>query len=764
MGKGNTFMAAQAASTKEHRVIGQPVGRADGPEKVTGQGKYSIDVLPPGTLWCKVLRSPYAHARIVSIDASAALALPGVHAVITGKDVEGQRWGKTIQDEPIIAWDRALYIGDKVAAVAADDEETADTALSLIDVEYEELPAVVTISEGRAPDAPILHPDFNNYGGVMDPLTGPSNLVVHNNWSKGDVEKGMAEADLIIERDFETSRTHQLYLEPHNCVVAIDDDGTVQTWIGTKSPMSNRASIAALTGRDLSQVNINFAYVGGDFGGKGDIVGVPICYALAERTGRPVKFAMDYSEELMAMNPRHRSEVYVKVGVKKDGTITAWESDLYFNAGAYRAYSPSGSLPGANEVAGPYKIDNTRIDTWQVATNTVPGGFQRGPGEVQGIFAGESMMDIVAEELRMDPVEFRLKNVVHEGDETPTGHAFSGIIADQIIEEAARAGKMAEPRPENVGRGIAYGHRPQYGGMTQAAVVVNEDGSLTARTSFFDPGTGVNTLIRQTVAEEMQVDMDRISVVPFNTDEFDNAIPDLGFGGSRASMVGPMAATEASDEVKATLKRLAAEFNGWDESVVEYANGALVNSRTDESVPMEDIARRRGEPISGRNKPPAGDPLMMSPMTSFVAQVAEVSVDTDTGNVTVQKVVAVHDVGRVLNPIGFHGQVEGGLVQALGHAMMEDLTVDESGRVSNPSLADYKAPTQPDIPELETILVEAPSGWGNYNIKAVGEHSNITTAAAIANAVYDATGVRPYEIPIHPERLLAGLRGRDGGG
>ena len=749
-------------ATTEHRVIGQPVGRADGPEKVTGMGKYSIDIVPAGTLWCKVLRSPYAHARIVSIDASAALALPGVHAVITGKDVEGMRWGKTIQDEPIIAWDRALYIGDKVAAVAADDEETAEQALGLIDVVYEELPAVVTIAEGRAADAPILHPDFNTYGGVVDPLDGPSNLVVHNNWTKGDVAQGMAEADVIVERDFETSRTHQLYLEPHNCVVAIDDDGTVQTWVGTKSPMSNRMSIATLTGREASQVVINFAYVGGDFGGKGDIVGVPICYALAEKTGRPVKFAMDYSEELMAMNPRHPSEIHVKVGVKRDGTITAWESDIYFNAGAYRAYSPSGSLPGANEVAGPYRIPHTRIDSWQVATNTVPGGFQRGPGEVQGIFAGESIMDIIAEELGMDPVEFRLKNVVHEGDETPTGHVFTGIIADQIIEEAARAGKMAEPRPANVGRGIAYGHRPQFGGLTQSVVIVEEDGGLTARTSFFDPGTGVNTIIRQTVAEEMQVEIERVKVVPFSTDEMDAGVFDLGFGGSRASMVGPMAATEASEEVKTTLKRLAAEFNGWDESVVEYANGALVNSRTNESIPMEDIVRRSGEPVSGRNKMPEGGPLMRSPMTSFVAQVAEVSVDTDTGRVTVEKVTAVHDVGRVLNPIGFHGQVEGGLVQALGHAMMENLTVDESGRIANPSLADYKAPTQPDIPELETILVEAPSGWGNYNIKAVGEHSNITTAAAIANAVYDAVGVRPYEIPIHPEAMLKALKEKAG--
>ena len=352
----------------------------------------------------------------------------------------------------------------------------------------------------------------------------------------------MAEADLIVERDFETSRTHQLYLEPHNCVVAIDEDGTVQTWIGTKSPMSNRASIAALTGRDISQVVINFAYVGGDFGGKGDIVGVPICYALAERTGRPVKFAMDYTEELMAMNPRHRSEARVKVGVKRDGTITAWESDIYFNAGAYRAYSPSGSLPGANEVAGTvphpehahrYLADGDEHRAWRI-----PARAGRGAGHLCGrVHDGHRRRRAWHGSGRSSDS----RTSCMRGMTPRQGTSFSGIIADKIIEEAARAGKMAEPRPANVGRGIAYGHRPQYGGMTQAAVAVNEDGSLTARTSFFDPGTGVNTLIRQTVAEEMQVDMDRVSVVPFSTDEMDNTLfTDLGFGGSRASLVGPM--------------------------------------------------------------------------------------------------------------------------------------------------------------------------------------------------------------------------------
>jgi CO/xanthine dehydrogenase Mo-binding subunit len=739
-------------ATTEHRIVGKPVGRADGPEKVTGRAKYSIDVVLPGTLWCKVLRSPYPHARIRRIDASNALKLPGVHAVLTGDEVRGKRWGKLIQDEPVLAWDRVLYIGDKVAAVAADDEDIAEQALQLIEVEYEELPAVFTIEEAMAADAPILHPEWNSYAGVQKPLEKPSNRVVNMHWEKGNVQEGFAQADLVIEREFRSHRTHQVYLEPHNCVVWIDEEGVLQVWLGTKSPMSNRNHVSAVTGVPADKVNINFAYVGGDFGGKGDILGVPICYALAKKTGRPVKFAMDYTEELMAGNPRHECSMKVRVGVKRDGTITAWESDLYYNGGAYRAYTPGGNLPGSNEIAGPYRIPHTRIDSWVIAANVLPGGFQRGPGEVQGIFAGESMMDVIAEELGMDPVELRLKNVLHEGDETPTGHRFVDIRAEDVIREAARAGGMREPRPKNVGRGIAYGHRPQYGGGSQVAVTVNADGGILARTSIFEPGVGTYTILQQTVAEEMGVAIERVRVVPFSTSEMAPDIFDFGVGGSRGSFVSTQGAAKATAEVKEQLKRLAAEFNGWDESVVAYQDGFLVNERTDQRVPMEEIVQRAGQPVMGRNRAPEE---MTSPMTSFVAQVAEVEVDPETGQVFLRKFTAVHDVGKVLNPIGFHGQVEGGLVQGIGGAIMEDIIVDEGGRVTNPSLADYKAPTMRDIPELNTVLLEAPSGgWGQYSVKAVGEHSNITTAPAITNAIYDATGVRIYEIPVHPEKLL----------
>ena len=737
------------------KTIGTKVARIDGPEKTTGKGIYSVDISLPDMLWCKILRSPYPHARIVSIDTTAAESLEGVHAVITGKDFEGKRWGKLIQDEPILAWDRVMYIGDKVAAVAAEDEDIAQHALDLIEVEYEELDAVFTIADAMDKGAPVLHPNFNEYVGVPKALDEPSNVIVNGHWERGDTEKGLKEADLIFERTFYTGRTHQLYLEPHNCVVAIDEDDVLQCWLGTKSPMQNRVQIAGLFDLDISKVVINFAYVGGDFGGKGDIVGLPICYELAKKTGRPIKFAMDYSEELMAMNPRHPSTIDIKLGVKKDGTITAWESDLFFNGGAYRAYSPGGNLPGANEVAGPYKIDNTRIDSWQVSTNTVPGGFQRGPGEVQGIFAGESMMDIVAEEIGMDPVAFRLKNVVHEGDATPSGQIFRDIIAEDVIKEAARAGNMFEPKPKNVGRGMAYGHRPQYGGATQSSVVANDDGSLTARTSIFDPGVGTYTLIQQAVAQEMEVPLEKVKVVPFNTDELFPDLFDFGMGGSRGSMVAPSAAIKATKDIKDNLKKIASEFNGWDQDLIEYSEGNLVNSRTQEQVSIGDLVRRSAEPIQGRNFEPEEG---LSPVTSFVAQVAEVEVDPDTGQIIVRKITAVHDVSTILNPVGFHGQVEGGMIQALGHAIMEDLNVDEGGRISNPSLADYKIPTQRDLPEIETVLVQAPSGWGEYQVKAVGEHSNITTAPAIANAIYDAIRLRVDSIPIHPEIVQKGIK------
>ena len=743
--------------TTASRAVGAPVGRSDGPDKITGLGKYSLDIVLPGTLWCKVLRSPYPHARVVKVDASKALELPGVHAVLTPDEVVGLRTGKRLLDEPVLAWENVLFIGDKVAAVAADDGEIAEQALALIDVEYEELPAVYTAEEARAADAPILHPGFNDYGNIPAPMETPSNVFAHTNWSNGDLAKGFAEADVVVERFYTTPRTHQAYLEPHNCLVWIDEEDRVQVWLGSKSPFANRASLSALIGVPTDRITVNFAYVGGDFGGKGDITGTPICYFLAKKTGRPVKMTFDYAEELSAMNPRHESTMRVKAGVKRDGTITAWEAEVYFNSGAYGGYKPvpGSNLGGIAEIAGPYVIPNLQIDAYQVYTNTVPCGFHRSPGEVQGIFAGESHMDILAQEIGMDPVEFRLKNVIHNGDATPVGHHFEDIRAEEVIREAVRASGWNDPKPANVGRGIALGHRSQIGGETHVGVTIHNDGTVTASNSIFDPGMGAHTMLQQVVAEELGIDVGRIHVVPYNTDDVGN---DTGVGGSRGSFVITQASYLASVDVKAKLTQLAAEFEGWDEEVVSFKDGHLVNTRTDQRIPMEKIAERAGEPVVGR-----GDLMDMSPnpLTSFVAQVAEVEIDTDTGKPTIRRITAVHDTARVINPIGFYGQIEGGLVNSIGFAMMEELTVDEGGRVTNPSFADFKIPTERDIPELRVALVETDKGRGEYKVKGVGEHSNLTTLPAIANAIQDAVGVRLYSVPFTSERIYDELGGKD---
>ncbi|MDA1096139.1 MAG: xanthine dehydrogenase family protein molybdopterin-binding subunit [Chloroflexi bacterium] len=743
-------------TTTDYRVIGQPVARADGPEKVTGLGKYSIDVVPPGTLWAKVLRSPYPHARVVRVDTSRALALPGVRAVLTGEDVRGVRTGKRVWDEPVLAWDRVLFIGDKVAAVAADDEETAEMALGLIVVEYEELPAVFGFDDTLAPGAPLLHPDFNSYHGVTRTLDTPSNRFAHDHWTKGDIEEGFRQADRVIERTYRTQRTHQAYLEPHSCVVLIDDanDDQIHVWLGTKSPFQNRNTFADAVGIPQEKVTIDFAHVGGDFGGKGDTTGVPICYYLAKATGRPVKLILDYSEELMAMNPRHESLITIRVGVKTDGTLTAWDSQIHFNSGAFAAYKPGPNvnLIGAREVAGPYRIPNVNIDAYQVYTNTVPGGFHRAPGEFQGIFAGESHMDIVAHELGIDPLELRMRNIIHDGDDLPTGTRYERIKLEEVLREAARASGYHDPLPANVGRGIAIGHRSQGGGESHVGVTIDPDGSIVANTSIFESGNGTYTLLRQVVAEELSVAPERVSVVPWTTD---HVTTDMGVGGSRVSFAISQGGFVAAVEVRDKLRRLAAEFMGWTEERVSLPDGNLVNGSSGEAVPLERIVARSGQPVSGRADLNESNP---NPHTSFVAQVAEVSVDPETGETKLLQLTAVHDSGRVINPIGFHGQIEGGIVQAIGQAVMEDLMVDEGGRVTNPSFADFKIPTMRDIPELRTVLVEENVGRGNYQVKGVGEHSNITTA--MANAIEDAIGVRLYDLPLTSAKIWRALRDR----
>src|SRR3990172_1426291 len=587
-----------------YQVIGKPAPRVEGALKVTGAARYTADVALPGTLWGKSLHSPYAHARIRRIDASAARALPGVHAVLTGEDVGGYLFGTTVRDMPVLARDRVRFSGERGGAVAAVDEDTAQQALELIEVEYEELPAVFDPRAAMAAPAPLLHPEFNSYDGVLTgppqpgvfmmgvpALRAPSNAYARRSSERGEPDKAFAGADLVVEHTYHTQRQHQGYLETQTCLVQIDADGRVQVWSGTKTPHAARNGLAAALEIAPEQILVNHAYIGGDFGGKGMPVTLPICYFLAKATGRPVLMVNDYLEELLAGNPRHATVVRLKTGVKRDGTMTAHEVEFIVDCGAYAAFKPFATIFGPDQAAGPYHVANTRIASAHVYTNTIPGGYMRGPGEAQAVFALESHIDEVARELGMDPVAFRMKNLVEEGEETAFGVRFEGVRAKETLGAAVEAVGYGRPKGANVGRGVAVGERPAGGGGATAAVTFRADGRVVLGTPIFDQGTGVYTLLRQVVAEELGLPPERIEVEVWNTDAVPN---DSGVAGSWATRLNTGAGHDAAQEARKALLHFAAERQGWPEEGLSLHGEEIRSRDIEERLRWADLPARGG--------------------------------------------------------------------------------------------------------------------------------------------------------------------------
>ena len=746
------------------KVIGSSAPRVDGIDKVTGRARYTADIDREGMLWGKVLHSPYAHARIVSIDTSAAEALPGVFAVITGPDTSGGFYGSNLKDLPVLARQRVRFAGERVAAVAAIDEDVAQQAIDLIEVEYEQLPAVFDAFEAMEPGAPILHPDFNTYAGVTDtPAPGPfggiptlkqpSNAYRRTRKDRGDLDRGLAEADFVIENTYITQRQHQGYLEPLNCLVEIDPVGRAQVWAGTKMPFGTRGSMAGAVGITPREVLINHATIGGDFGAKGTPVLLPICYLLARKTGRPVRMVNEYLEELMAGNPRHSVTVTLRSGVKKDGAMTAHHVRFIVNCGAYAAFKPGGAIFGPDQAAGAYRVPNTRIESAHVYTNTVPGGYMRGPGESQAVFALESHIDELARAVGMDPIEFRLKNLVDEGDETAFGVHFEDVRGKETLLAAAEAAGWSKPKAPNVGRGVAVGERPAGGGIGNAQLTFRPDGRVVVGTPIFEQGSGTYTIMRQVVAEELQLPPDRIDLEIWNTDEVQF---DSGVAGSWAARVNTGAAHEAVEAGKKALLSWVAGRLDWPEDSLNLRGDEVWRADIEERVRWQDLLSEAGESVSARVQHRAGGEGLAH-VTGFAAQVAEVAVDPETGEVRLLNLTTAHDVGTVLNPVGHQGQINGGIVQGLGYALMEELRL-EDGRVTNLSLGDYKLPTANDLPSLRTVLVESASGHTPYNIKAIGEVPTTPVAPAIANAIADAVGVRIRDLPLTSEKVYRALR------
>ncbi len=738
-----------------YATIGQRVGRAEGPEKVTGAAVYPADINPPGTLVGKCLRSPYPHARIVSINTAEARQLPGVHAVLTGRDIPETLVGRFLRDIPVLARDVVRFAGQKVAAVAADDADIAEAALSLIDIEYEELPAVFDPVEAIQPDAPTLHPDFMTYEGRVDGPQEHPNVTAHAVWQNGDVEQGFAEADIVFEHTFRTQRQHQGYIEPHACVVQLDDDGRVQVWVNSKMPFQVRQQLANGIDQPEEQVRVNPAFIGGDFGGKGGFMDTHVAYWLARTTGRPIRMVMTYTEELMAGNPRHPGVMTFKTGVKRDGTITARHAHLVFDSGGYAAFKPARGVSYGPRCIGPYKIGHARIDSLMVYTNQVPCGSMRSPGDPQSIFASEAQMDLIARELGIDPYTFRLQNLVADGDTGALGQQWQNIMATRTLESAAREAGYHDVKPardghKKVGRGIAMCERHIGAGTSVAKVVIDIDGSVTLYTTLRDTGSGFYTVLRQILGQELGVPYNAIALKTWTTDDADF---DTGVGGSRVTNVGGNAVYGAAGAVREKLIAIAAQTYGWPADAITLQAGHLT-APGEPQVPLADLVRQSGAPVEGEYSHTARSD---DSLTVFCAQVAEVEVDEDTGEVVLKRFTTAHDVGTILNPIAHQGQIEGGVMQGIGQAMLEELQYDD-GQVTNLSLGEYKLPTTRDIPELRTVHVQSEGGPTPYGGKAIGEQSISAVAPAIVNAVLDATGLSITDLPVTSEKVYSALQ------
>ncbi len=763
----NAAARVDGAATLEDitAVLDQPEYRIEGPLKVSGRARYTADIQLPGMLYAKFLKSPHAHALIRSADTSAAKRLPGVHAVLTGADIGPRRAGKVLWDWPALAYERVRYVGERVAAVAAETPEIAEAALALIEVEYEELPAVFDGEAALAEGAPILHPEAAEYHyepGKRPPVPHP-NLQGYRLMQKddADLDRFFATADYVVEDVYEMARQHQGFIEPRACVVAIEPDGTVRVYSTNKSPFGLRHQLSKVTGVPQEQIVVDAMFIGGDFGGKGHSIEEFPCYYLAKAAGRPVKCVMSYADELGTGAPRHGAKAYLRTALSKDGRIIAHDSKVYYSDGAYAGARP---LPGpildgwsAMEV---YAVPHARMETFMPYTNTVPGGQMRAPGAAHTGYMGECHVDHIAREIGMDPLEFRILNAVREGHTGPTGERANNPKAVEVLEALRAETDWGKPLPPNHGRGLSLRSRDVGAGKAEILFRLAPGGVIEAIHSAVDQGGGTSTLVRRISAAVLSVSQERI-LARFGTTA--EAPENGGPGGSRLTRVLGKATISGASDLKHKLEDLAAEVMGWPAADVRLQGDRfVVGDGTGETAAFEDVSDRilRGAPVEGYGSYDSAEHREEDEgLANYVAYMIEVEVDPDTGHVRPVEAVEVVDVGTIINPIAHSGQLEGGFVFGLGNAMMEELEFTD-GAVSTLNFGEYKLPTQMDVPPLRTVLLPIAHGPGPFGAKAAGELTNNAVAPAVANAVEDAVGVRIRTMPVTAERVHAALQAR----
>ena len=756
-------------STQEYNVVGTRPIRHDGTDKVTGRAQFGADINLPGLLHGKVLRSPHAHARILSIDVSRALALPGVRAVVTSADLprlsgqvadleEAAMVTLKYRSDNCLASDKVLYKGHAVAAVAATSPHIADEALSLIEVEYEVLPPVINVLDAMKEDAPLLHEDVFTTDMSGEIAGAPSNIASHFITEIGDVEAGFAEADVIVEREYETGMVHQGYIEPHNATASWHADDNITIWCSSQGQFNIRDQSAQILGIPVSKIKVIPMEIGGGFGGKNTPYLEPIAAVLSRKTGRPVKLTMGRAEVFEATGPTSGGYLRVKIGVNKEGRITGADAYLAYEAGAY-----PGSMVniGAMCIFGPFDVPNARVEGYDVVVNKPKTAPYRAPGAPAAAFATETVVDEICEKIGMDPLEFRLLNGAREGGQRIGGPRYLRIGCLETVQAAKEHEHYSTPLGKPIssngssrrrGRGVAGGFWINASGQASAIASVNPDGTVGLIEGSPDIG-GSRAALSMQLAEVLGISAEDVKPMVGDTDSVGYTSTTTGSG---VAFKTGWACYEAAQDVKRQMIKRAARI--WDVPAddVAYSDGVL-SHRSDPELRLtfKEMAARlnsTGGPIAGRatvNPSGVGG--------AFAVHLVDVEVDTETGKVDILRFTALQDVGKAVHPSYVEGQIQGGVVQGIGWALNEEYFYNDRGEMVNSSFLDYRMPTSLDLPMIDTVIVEVANPGHPYGVRGVGEMPIVPPMAAIANAIYDAVGIRLRTLPMSPGKVLEAL-------
>ena len=740
----------------ENKWIGQRTPRPDGVDKVTGSAQYAADFTMPGMVWGKVLRSPHAHALIKKLDTSKAEELQGVLAVMTGDDLPLLPLDVPLPTGPndirwisrgCMAREKILYIGHPVAAVAATSKDVAEAALELIEVDYEVLPHVIDVDDAMGPDAPILH-DWLKTGGV----DGPTNISDIMSVKTGDVEKGFADADLVIEREFKSAAVHQGYIEPQACIVSYKPNSQSTIWSSSQGQFMVRSLTATITGMATGDIKAIPAEIGGGFGGKTIVYLEPVAMVLSKKCGRPVKMQNSREEVFHSTGPAAGMSAHLKVGVTKDGKLTAVEGAYNFQAGCYPG-SPVGRA--CTFTFSCYDIPNANVTGLDVVSNRPNVTAYRGPGAPQGNYVFEAILDEIADQLEIDPWELRLRNALPADKPTIYGDKIGKAGIQECIDSIRNHPNAQVKLGPNQGRGIAIGYWGNAGGESSAQLNINEDGTALVITGHPDIG-GSRASMVNIVAEKLGIDYRKVRAQIGDTNNVGiSAIT----GGSRVTFAASIVVDEATDQVISILKARAAGIWGIEVEAVEWRDGAAhpagANAGDFDPLTLSDLAGKMnatGGPIlAATSKNTTGH------MGVVGAQMVDVEVDPETGHVKVLRFTACQDVGRAIHPGYVDGQIHGGAAQGIGWALNEEYIYDQNGRLDNAGFLDYRMPVASDLPMIDAVIVEIPNPNHPYGVKGVGEITLVPALAAITNAIAGATGKRLYELPMSPPKVLKAL-------